>query len=56
MIKKAGDYVHVILYPDDEPIDIPAEMQSCLEHEPLAERFFNSLSDGEKQNYIKWIY
>ncbi len=56
-IKKGeGDHVQVILYTDDEPIEIPAEMQSCLEDEPPAEKFFKSLSDGERQSYIKWIY
>ena len=56
-IKKGeGDYVHVILYADEEPIEVPTEMLSCLEDEPRAEKFFISLSDGEKQNYINWIY
>ncbi len=56
-IKKGpGDYVHVILFPDDDPIHVPEELHLCLEDEPQAEKFFNSLIDGEKQNYIKWIY
>lgn len=54
--KQAGDYVHVILYQDDEPVEAPAEMLECLKDEPKAHVFFNSLSDGERQNYIKWIY
>jgi uncharacterized protein YdeI (YjbR/CyaY-like superfamily) len=54
--KKEGDYVHVILYADNGPTDVPEEMLICLQDEPKAERFFNSLSDNEKQNYIKWIY
>ena len=54
--KKEGDYVHVTLYVDDEPIKVPEEMQLCLKDDPQAEKFFDSLSDGEKQNYIKWIY
>lgn len=54
--KKEGDFVHVILYPDNEPTEIPEEMLLCLEDEPQALKFFNSLTDGEKQKYIKWIY
>jgi hypothetical protein len=54
--KEAGDYVHVILYPDNEPIEIPAEMLLCLQDEPEAFRFFNSLNESEKLNYLKWVY
>lgn len=54
--KQAGDYVHVTLYLDNEPLETPKEMLLCLKDEPQAYRFFKSLSDGEKQNYIKWIY
>lgn len=54
--KQEGDYVHVILYPDDEPTEVPEELLLCLKDEPQAETFFNTLSDREKQNYIKWIY
>lgn len=54
--KQEGDYVHVILYPDNEPTEIPEEMLLCLQDEPEAHTFFNSLADNEKQNYIKWIY
>lgn len=54
--KQEGDYVHVTLYLDDEPTEVPEEMSLCLKDEPQAEKFFNSLSDNERQNYIKWIY
>jgi hypothetical protein len=54
--KEQGDYVHIRLYLDEEPIQVPEEMLLCLKDEPQAETFFNALTDGEKQNYIKWIY
>lgn len=54
--KEAGDYVHVILYPDHEPLDVPEEMLLCLKEEPTALRFFNSLSESERKYYIQWIY
>ena len=54
--KEAGDYVHVILYPDNEPSEVPEELLLCLQDEPEALRFFNSLNENEQHNYIKWIY
>ena len=54
--KEAGDYVHIILYPDNEPLEVPEELLLCLQEDAEALRFFNSLSDSEKHNYVKWIY
>lgn len=54
--KEAGDFVHVILYPDNEPLEAPEEMLMCLQEEPKALKFFNSLTDSEKKFYIQWIY
>lgn len=56
-IKKAeGDYVHVILYPDNEPLEIPEEFLTCLQEEPKAMTFFQSLSESEQKFYVQWIY
>jgi len=56
-IKKGeGDWVKVILYADNDPVSIPAELQECLRDEPGANKFFQSLSDSEKKFYIEWIY
>jgi bifunctional DNA-binding transcriptional regulator/antitoxin component of YhaV-PrlF toxin-antitoxin module len=54
--KKEGDYVEVVLYPDNDPLEIPRELLECLEVEPGAHQFFMSLSDSEKKLYIRWIY
>ncbi len=54
--KKEGDMVHVILYPDNEPLETPEEMLLCLQDEPEALTFFNSLSESERKFYIQWIY
>ena len=54
--KKEGAYVHVILYPDNEPLKIPDEMLMCLQDEQDALRFFNSISESEQKFYIQWIY
>lgn len=54
--KEAGDWVHVILFPDNEPLEIPDEMMTCLEDEPKALQFFTSLIESEKKFYLQWIY
>ena len=54
--KKEGDTVHVILYPDNEPLDIPDEMLMCLQDEPEALHFFNSISESEQKFYVQWVY
>lgn len=54
--KTAGDTVHVVLYPDSDPLEVPSEMLDCIKDEPRALRFFHSLSEGEQNDYIKWIY
>ena len=54
--KQAGDFVHVILYPDNDPLEVPEELLLCLQEEPEALAFFNSLNESEQHNYVKWIY
>lgn len=54
--KEEGDWVHVILYADNTPLETPAELQICLEDEPKALKFFYSLSESERRYYINWIY
>ena len=54
--KEAGDMVHIIIYPDTDELEVPGEFQLCLEDEPKALKFFNSLSESERRYYINWIY
>jgi len=54
--KTEGDRVHVVLYPDDDPLEIPQEMILCLKDEPTALKFFYSLTEGQRKHYIDWIY
>jgi hypothetical protein len=53
--KEAGDYVHVILYPDNDQLEIPEELSFALQYKSEAQQFFNSLNEGEQYNYVKWI-
>lgn len=41
---------------DNAPLEIPKEMLECLKHEPRALRFLRSLSEGEQNYYVKWVY
>jgi hypothetical protein len=54
--KQAGDWVHVVLFEDNDPVDIPDELLECLRDEPQAHTEFFKLSDGEKKKYIDWIF
>ena len=54
--KKAGDFVHVELSLDNDPVEIPEELALCLMEDPAAKRVFLKLPDDAQQNYIKWIY
>ena len=54
--KQAGDYVHIILYPDNEPLEIPEELLLCLQDDVEALQFFNSLTEQAQHSYVKWIY
>jgi hypothetical protein len=54
--KEAGDYVHIILYPDNEPPEVPEKFLLCLRDDSETLQFFNSLNGSEQHQYIKWIY
>lgn len=54
--KKAGDWVKVVLYTDNAPIEIPDELRSCLEEEAIAYETFLSYTDGQRKEFIDWIY
>lgn len=55
--KEAGDFVHIILYPDVSSVEIPKEILECFEMEPPSSlETFLSFSEGEKKVYLDWIY
>jgi hypothetical protein len=54
--KQEGDSVHVILYSDNEPLEVPEELMLCLQDEPQALKFFNSISESNRKHYIDWIF
>jgi len=54
--KKEGDFVQVVLYADQDPIEIPQELLQCLLDDPIAHKNFFSYSEGEQKAFIDWIY
>lgn len=54
--KKEGDYVHIVLYPDDKPVEVPDELLNCLKDEPVAYQHFLDYSEGEKKAFVEWVY
>ena len=53
--KEEGDIVHVILYADSSPVEIPDEIMVCLLESPNAHQFFLSLSESNQKYYIDWM-
>ena len=54
--KKEGDYVHIILFEDNFPTDIPEELKLCLMDEPNTYETFLNYTNGEQKTIIEWIY
>lgn len=54
--KEAGDWVRIILFADNLPIDIPEELVECLQNESGLYEKFLTYSEGEKKAFINWIY
>jgi hypothetical protein len=55
--KHAGDTVHVVLYADETPLQIPDELMKCFELEPKRIlTTFMSFTEGERKAYLDWIY
>ena len=51
--KQAGDKVHVVLYKDNFPASLPAELVACLRDEPMAYAAFLKLNEAEQVDAIK---
>ena len=53
--KRFGATLKVQLEVDDSPILPPAELLECLQDEPEALKHFNSLPQGHRNYFTKWI-
>lgn len=54
--KKEGDWIKVVLFADNDAVEIPNELLECLRDEPKAHNQFFKLSNSEQKHYIDWIY
>ena len=53
--KEAGDYVTVILFTDNSPLEIPDELMVCFNDDPDAYTAFLNYSPGQQKVFIDWI-
>ncbi len=53
--KKAGDELNVQLALQPKAYEIAADFMACLEDEPEALQFFQSLTGGHRNYFSKWI-
>jgi hypothetical protein len=53
--KEAGAIIQVSLDVDNDPFPISPDLLSCLEDEPAALQFFNTLAKGHQQYFSNWI-
>lgn len=56
LMKQEGDFVHVTLYEDNAPREIPEEFILCLKEDKNASENFFGLSQKEQKKIIDWIY
>ena len=54
--KQAGDTVHIVIYEDNMPTEIPEELLLCMEYEDGILGKFDIYSDAEKKAFVNWIY
>lgn len=54
--KEAGDMVHLELYRENAPTQIPEELLHYLMDEPTAHEKFLCCTENEKKVLIEWIY
>ncbi|GAB6123769.1 YdeI/OmpD-associated family protein [Dysgonomonas termitidis] len=54
--KQSGDIVHIVLYEDNIPAEIPEELILCMKYEEGIFEKFETYSDGGKKAFIDWIY
>lgn len=53
--KRKGASLQVQLQVDDSPLLLSPDLLACLEDEPKAKAFFESLGKSEQNYYSKWI-
>ena len=53
--KEAGDWIWVVLYPDNKPPEIPDDLEVIFRREPGSLEAFRSLKEGQQKKWIDRI-
>lgn len=53
--KQKGAHVDVKIVPDQKAWEIPAYIKECLEDEPVATQFFQSLPQSHQRYFVRWV-
>jgi len=54
--KAAGDTVHIKLYPDDTPVELPQEIEECFDLEDVRlKEAFAKEPEGRQNEFIEWV-
>ena len=53
--KRYGAMITVMIEVDKEEITLPFDLKECLQDEPKALDFFNTLAKGHQNYFIKWV-
>lgn len=53
--KKEGDWVTIVLYADNDPLEIPEDLLICLLEEPAIHQAFLNYGPGEQKMFVDWI-
>jgi uncharacterized protein YdeI (YjbR/CyaY-like superfamily) len=53
--KHEGDYVKIILEPDNNPLLLPQELVLCLKDEPIAHTNFMNYTQSQQKEFVNWI-
>lgn len=53
--KRKGAVITALLEADDKPVELDEDFMACLNDEPLALQYFNSLTGSHRNYFSKWI-
>ena len=54
--KQAGDFVQIVLEPDNDPLEIPEEFLLCLMDDVIAHNTFLACTESQQKLFLDWIY
>lgn len=55
IFKQEGDYVKIVLFEDNDPLEIPVELELCLLDDEVAKQTFYGFKESEQKLWCDWI-